>query len=284
MRRLHVFMTILHPMPVYLGRGQITLIAMKRSPAPTALFCLLLASCLLATQVKAQLFYEGFDNNTGSNILGIGNYGSSWHAVMGMANNTITDITSATSGNYFMINSGTGNPNTSTGFLSGASTAGSTTYYAVYTNLISSLTIPTGTALTWTMGNNTTAAGVRLLVQSGGNWYTTGGAWNSNTNAFSTDSAFSAATTASLTYTYTFATTGWRSVTLTPGENLVLEPQPGASTLPSNSITAIGFFMYGTNGNTFRLDSLTVVPEPASLALLGLGAGTLGLLRLRRKR
>ncbi|PAW78776.1 MAG: hypothetical protein B9S32_05175 [Verrucomicrobia bacterium Tous-C9LFEB] len=257
---------------------------MKRYTDLLALFLILLASCLFGPQAKAQLFYEGFDNSTGSNILGIGNYGSSWHAVMGVANNPVTDITSATSGNYFMINGGAGNPNASAGFLSGGSTAtGSTTYYAAYTTLASSLTIPTGTAITWTMGNNVTGMGVRLLVQSSGNWYTTGGAWNSNTTAFSTDSAFASAATASITYTYTFATTGWRSVTLTPGENLVLEPQPGASTLPTNQITAIGFFMYESNGNITRLDSLTVVPEPSSFALLGLGAGALGLLRLRRK-
>lgn len=248
-----------------------------------ALSVTLLVASLSIPQAKAQLFYEGFDRPATGGVETLPTYNSSWHAVKGVTSGLVTDITSATSGEYFGVSDANGNPNSTPGFLIGGSNAGSTTYYAAYTTLASSLTIPTGTSITWTMGNNTTGAGVRILVQSGGNWYTTGGAWYQNTAAFSSDANFAAATTSSITYNYTFATTGWRAVTLTPGGNFTLEPQPGTSTLPSNQITAIGFFMYGTNGNVFRLDSLTVVPEPSSFVLLGLGMGALGLARLRRK-
>lgn len=258
---------------------------MKRSTDIFALFLILLVFCLFGPQVKAQLFYEGFNNSTGGNIMGIGNFNSSWHAAIGASDLAVTDVTSATSDNYFLVSALAGNPGPSNGYLSAFISRGGavTTFGAVYTTLASALTIPNGTSITWMMGNASTTQGVRILVQSGGNWYTTDGVWNANVSATNSGADFTLKNS-DVAFSYTFSKNGWRAISsLTPGDAFSLGPQGQNATLPSNEITAIGFFMYGNSG-AFRLDSLTIVPEPSSLALLGLSVGALGWRRLRRKR
>ncbi len=69
------------------------------------------------------------------------------------------------------------------------------------------------------------------------------------------------------------------------GFDLLATGQLNGDDLPSGNITAVGVYNYtpdlsGWPGSAIRYDNPTVIPEPASLALIGAG----GLLLLRRRR
>lgn len=249
-----------------------------------------LVTCLSAAgaTAKAQVIYsEDFTrSNTGGNFA-VNTLG--WNAYF---SGTASDISS--SNTQVAITPAAGNPNTTYGALYAAPSANNQIFAAVE-SLSTSLVIPTNGAgvITWTMGNGNTSSTVRILIQIGGNGTTNSGTWYASSTAFSSStsyasfSAFSSANTASVTQTLSFssAAASWMSFTLDPGTQMSLGSVL-TSDLSSNAVTGIGFFMANsTSGQNFRLDTLTVVPEPSSAGLLAATGAALifGIFRRRSK-
>jgi len=208
------------------------------------LLCLMLLTAGAVSGQTPVIFEENFtvptlNQNKAVNYVG-------WSAYSGP---TATDV-SGTVANPAYVAGALGNPNTTPGYLALIPTAGSVA--AVRTGL----TLNHVATVSWNM-NSSSASGVRLLIQIGGNWYA-----SSNVYVPSFSGTFSTGTPAQVGISTTFTTTAsaWRSFTLAPGGAMTL----GAaltSDLPSNAtITGIGF--YDATATVTRLETLQVTQAP----------------------
>jgi len=166
-----------------------------------------------------------------------------WSAYSGA---TATDVSSPVANPAF-LGGALGNPNATPGYLALIPTAGTVA------------SVQTGLALTqvgsisWNMNGSSTGGSIRLLIQTGGNWYASSAVFTPTYTG-----TFASGTPAQVAFSTTFTTTAsaWRSFTLTPGSAMTLGPVL-SSDLPSNpTITGIGF--YDAAPIVTRLDTLQV--------------------------
>ncbi len=242
---------------------------MKTHTIPS-LLVLALGTLFTSAKLQSQVIYsENFHNTAPSGNMYLANFGWS-----GYINSLATTVNA---GNAYIPNLA-GNPPPDHGYLSLSGI--SATYGLIET--FSSIDAA-GSEITWSMGNSATSTTLRLLVQSGSEWYASNELF-SNTGTY-TQATFSAATSDDVRRSLTFSTAAenWRSFTLTPGSEMTLGSI--ASSAISSEITGIGFYVTTTSGTT-RLDSLVVtaaVPEPSAYAAL-FGAVALCAVGCRRKR
>ncbi len=239
---------------------------------------------------RAAIYTEDFNHATSSPNLAVST--ESWSAYMGAAATNVSTVGDPNSGDAIAISGSSSYPPyvgspTTYGALYVANRATTSLISAAVTTFTSAtaLNLSAGNTISWNMGNSTTAPSVRLMIQLGGDGSVGSGSWYASSLSFSNSSNFSlfsdfANATSGVSYSLNFSTLAadWRSLTLTPGTELSLGSTLG-SNLSSTTITGIGFYM--VNGTTLnsniRLDNLTVVPEPTSVAL---AVGALGMLAL----
>lgn len=235
------------------------------------------------------LFSETFDNTTAGS-LSVNSAG--WNVYRGATAvniGTAVGVNNGATDGQAGIGSTSGNPTPPLGtlFISNGTAVQGLAYSAVKT-FTSSLTIPTISGLneiSWTMGNTDVNSNVRILIQLGGDGSVGSGTWYASTQGFTNNgysaASFSSASTESVTFSLDFTTTAanWRSYTLLPDSTMSI----GAvltGALPSTAITGIGFYAApGYLQQSVRLDSLTIIPEPQTVALLVMGAAVFFLRR-----
>lgn len=154
------------------------------------------------------------------------------------------------------------------------------------------LTIKSGDTFSWQMGNATTAATAQIMIQTGGNWYvSTSVKQNTKVNGYSSGTEFINAVNASsadVSFSLAFdpSTAAWKTVTLTDGVELSIGSTITNPFSSTTTITGIGFYLVDAGasiGQSMRIDTLQIVPEPGTLALAGLG-GMLLVVSARRQR
>lgn len=242
----------------------------------------LLAVILMSTPLQAQLYTENFNNTSGSNT---NSASVGWNSYFTTSATDFSNLSAASlSGtvDYVTISNADGNPMGVKGYLAFANNVTTTNAsFASVKAFASGLDLANGYTISWTEGNNNSSAAVRLLLQIGGTGTVGSGTWVASTSTFTTSSAnlcvtaasFSAAVTANLTKTVTFSTDKalWSSFTLNPTSSMTLGSAL-TSDLSSSTITGIGFYLYDTTQSVVRLDSLQIVPEPTTYALVGAAA------------
>lgn len=260
------------------------------SPKTVSMRHILPAVALLLTLScsHAQVIYQELFNNTAGSNQSESTIG--WTSYWGSTGTIITAEIDKT----FIAPLG-GNPSTPNGYLALNNSSLLPNYansFAIVGNFATGLNV-SGSTITWTMGNNSTAMTARLLIQIGGDGTAGSGAWYASNQAFSnsivysSQAAFASATTSSVTQTLAFSTAAadWRSFTLTPGTAMSLGSVLG-SNLSSSQITGIGLLVATPNSSIIgRFDTLTVtVPEPSTIAMFAGGlAFVLFGYRARRK-
>lgn len=241
--------------------------------------------------LRAQMYVENFTNPAGtSSNTNTGAIGWSSYFATSTQATAITDFSLMTAvamnGNYACLTNTNGSPTgTGVGFLATVNSSGPAGYYGVVHTFGSALTVANGTQISWIMGNSSTTATVRLLVQSGGNWYASAATFsNTTSNTITSAATFYTTTTAANGYGLNFSTdaANWLSFTLDPANGKMQLGTAIGSNLTSNDITGIGFYT-SNNTTVVRLDNLTIIPEPTSFALFGLSIAVLGL-NLRQRR
>lgn len=127
------------------------------------------------------------------------------------------------------------------------------------------------------LNNKSAADAVRFAVRVAGQWYASDEAFGidppgvgyddwSNSRQVSLDVATDAA--------------AWRVLDVQPGTALALGAASPADL--AGMADAFGVFLEVADGGLVRLDDFTVIPEPATLAVLALGGGLLAMRRRRR--
>jgi hypothetical protein len=239
---------------------------------------------VVASPVYGQVLYqENFNNSSGANQAV--NAGG-WQGFAGPSATVVTSSMSSPSGDVF-IAGGNGNPSPPAGYLASANSP-SGNFITVVNTFTNGITIPNmvGNEITFRMGNSSTDALVRIVIQIGGDgsvgsgsWYANSGAWF--TNAGYTAATFSSADPSAVTFGINVGPADvWRPLTLVPGSTMSLSTS--TTTIATSTITGIGFIISGSN-QVVRIDNLTVVPEPGTVSMLALGGLMIfGLLRRRR--
>lgn len=242
-----------------------------------------------AMTVRSALYSETFDNTTSSTNYPVNNYG--WSAYLG---GTGTDITANTSGDYAIVS-----PTDVMAIVNGA-TPNATA--ALMHTFSSALTLNTGNAISWQMGNIQANATVQVLIQIGGTGSVNSGTWYASTATYKNNASYTGSDAStpgsfayaevnapgSVSFSLTFDTLAnqWQTLNFTPGTSLSLGSVLG-SNLTSTDITGIGFYLINAGGSTsqaMRLDTVMVVPEPNTFALVGLGGIMLVWSGLRKRR
>jgi hypothetical protein len=114
-----------------------------------------------------------------------------------------------------------------------------------------------------------------------GKWYTTSTFSHGGTSLFDTDTA------AGLKLDITMTSASTYHLVMTPlGNPAIAYSEDATLALPAEPVNWITFQLYNTTSNPnaatdFYISSITIVPEPSGLALIGLGSA--GLLFLRRR-
>jgi hypothetical protein len=185
-------------------------------------------------------------------------------------------------GLMFMSRSGTNTNGAFTALTSSAEFTKINNAFKTDFSTASNLTLGNITTVTFDygLGNNVAHDTVlRLLILAGGNYYVSS---TSYTNIINGGGAF---VTSAQTATVTFDGAQWRQLTGFDKTTNMGTISGSDTTLSAGTlITGLGIYgTYGTAPGTARFDNVTItaVPEPASLSLLGLGAAAL---LLRRKR
>ncbi|PAW75732.1 MAG: hypothetical protein B9S32_17470 [Verrucomicrobia bacterium Tous-C9LFEB] len=256
--------------------------------APLFLAVLLLTSLPLPAQLYLQNFtnVNGSSSNTNSGSVGW----STYFATSTQSTSIVNQTTLSTfSGDYSAITNGLSNPSSAGyGFLAFVTNNSTTGVFGSVTSLGSGISVANGTSINWVMGNNNTQSKIRLLVQVDGFWYASSTTFsNISTNTVSSAATFKDANIVTNTYGLNFSTTAanWTSFTLDPGNATMSLGTQMATDLTSNLLTGIGFYAVDTGTAVVRLDTLQIVPEPTTYALIGLGIAVLGLsLRHRASR
>jgi len=227
----------------------------------------------LTSANAAVLYSQTFNNVTGNNTV-VGTVG--WAGYLG-ANATAAPNNGSV--DTVMIANVAGNPSTDGNSFLFAQNPNTASQIFAATTTFASIN---PTTITWKQGNSDTAIQVRLMVQSGGNWYASSTAFtNASTYTAATFSSAGNAADVSKSFTFTTSASAWRSLTLTPGTSLILGSVIG-SNLSSSSITGVGFFVSEPSLNQkARLDTLEIVPEPTTIVMFGLGLA--GILCLRKR-
>lgn len=270
--------------------------------------CLLLGILALgASPGRAQQFISTFSTAPSGNTA-LSLYG--WQAYGGASTAATYSNTAVQSGGlgYTAVSGGTGTGNPNPGFMYANGGTDIPVFALVQTfGAGSALTLNTGTAITFTMGNSNVNSYVSLMIQVGGDGTAGSGTWYTTTNKFfdgglahggSTigttthdSSTFPTASTASVTYEFDYSATAsvWRTLTLTPGTSLSIGAIGSVTTnLPSTAtITGFGFYVNpgGATNQTVRLDNIQIaaVPEPKGAAYLGFAGIGLALLAWRSR-
>lgn len=250
----------------------------SRHPLHSVTAALVVGVALLSSALPvsaAPLYEEDFLNSTGANKA-TGYVG--WSSYIGSAASVRTNDPGSGSVDSIALTYLAGNPSTSNGFLYAVNYQTANQIFAA-TETFSSIA---PTTISWKQGNSSTSVGVRLMIQSGGNWYATDQVFtNSSTYTASTFSSSSAADV-SKSFEFTTLASAWRSVTLVSGSTLSLGSVL-SSDLTSTQITGVGFYvqMPSATSSIVRVDTVTIVPEPKTTVLIGLGL--IGLLFFRRR-
>jgi hypothetical protein len=140
-----------------------------------------------------------------------------------------------------------------------------------------------GLAFDWYYGTQSTNGNVRLAVEIGGSWYLNTTDYSSTTSVASGDMQANGSN-ANVVFDPTAA--NWSDFSFTPGSAFTVSDTvtPRVSDLPTGDITSFGFYSYNPNDGGFQgtsIDSVQVIPEPGTLALLGIALGALLIFRRR---
>ncbi len=242
---------------------------MLRFPLQVALLCLVTSASL-----PAQLPYNENFNNPGGNAA-VSLVG--WNSYLGSLAEDYTNTAPGTGQNRIGLSNIPGNPAVPNGFLFAFNQQ---TLDLTFAATVTGLTLDNPELFTWRMGN-AGAQEIRLLVQIDSNWYATD-------SVFTTTPGFTAATFTSSaeikSFTFTTEASSWRDFTINPGVEMTLGSVRTIG-LPSAAVTGVGFYMNHVglpDPVTTRIDTLSIVPEPTSVALLTLGLGAM-VWRIRRR-
>jgi len=247
-------------------------------PAWICLWLLILAQA--AGTVCGALYTETFDNATTGNLK---TSDLSWSVYAG---STATNLSSVNDAGSPATTDYAGISPTDFIFVNNAITANQT--FALVRTLPSSLTISSGNTFSWQMGNGSKTATAQLMIQVGGSWYVSTSV-KQNSNNYGVGSDFITAVNASssdVSFSLAFdpSVSAWKSVDLTAGSTLAIGSAIATPFNSSITITGVGFYMVDSGtGQSMRIDTLQIVPEPNALALVGLG-GILLVFGARRQR
>ncbi|PAW75730.1 MAG: hypothetical protein B9S32_17460 [Verrucomicrobia bacterium Tous-C9LFEB] len=268
--------------------------ALRRWPYLSVLCLLLLTFLSLAPAAHAQLYSETFNNSGGSNLM---TATSSWYTYAGATATNLSNYMPATNTisntvDYAGISNANGNPKDTKGYLFFVNNATPAQTFGSVHTFGTGLTLANGDSITWTMGNNKTTATVRLLLQIGGDGSIGSGTWvasnstKNNSTAYVTAASYSDAQTSDVTFSVNYSSTAsnWSAFTLDPTGGSMSLGSTLSSDLSSSTITGIGFYVVDSSASVVRIDTLQIIPEPTSIALLVFSFGTLLLGSGRRTR
>jgi len=238
-----------------------------------------------AFSVQGALYSETFDN-TGTGNKTAGQVG--WSAFVGGSATDLTNVAGVGGTDYVAIANAAGNPSAPNGFLFANNGATANQKFAlVDTQLGSVVSMKNGDSITWAMGNNTTTATAQILIQIGGDGTVGSGAWYVSTTTkssavYNTGNFNTAPTT---TLTFSTAKTEWSEFSLVSGSGMAIGNALTSDLSSTTTITGIGFYLVDIAGasNSMRLDTLQVIPEPGSMALV-LAGGVVSMMFARRRR
>lgn len=238
-----------------------------------------------ALSVQGAIYTETFDNTTAGNYKA-GQVG--WSAFVGSAATDLTNVAGVGGTDYVAVANAAGNPSSPNGFIFANNGATANQKFAlVDTQLGSVVSLTNGDSITWAMGNNSTTATAQILIQIGGDGTVGSGSWyvstTTKTSASYTTGTFPTAPTTTLTFST--AMTEWKEFSLVSGTSMAVGNALTADLSSTTTITGIGFYLVdiASSGNSMRLDTLQVIPEPASLALV-LAGGAFSVMFARRRR
>lgn len=236
----------------------------------------------------AVIYTESFttSSNTGHNSI-------NWQAFSYDATaGTVTNNGTSTTGALFVA--------PSTGFDGSAGIGAKQTNNVaglVYTSEFGTVALSNLTNLSFNSNNSTDTGGfyrIAIRIDSGNTladvtddvWYASEATYTSSGGNASNWTSNASAGVHNLVYTATAA--GWRTLTFVPSGGTAQITVGNAGSVTSNlsgTLTAAGLYMNPNTATTIRYDNfqISAVPEPTSLAAMGLGAGLL-LLRRRKAR
>lgn len=238
-----------------------------------------------ALSVQGAIYTETFDNTTTGNYKA-GQVG--WSAFVGSSATDLTNVAGVGGTDYVAVANAAGNPSAPNGFLFANNGATANQKFAlVDTQLGSVVSLTNGDSITWAMGNNTTTATAQILIQIGGDGTVGSGSWYVSTTTkssavYNTGNFNTAPTT---TLTFSTAMTEWKEFSLVSGASMAIGNALTSDLSSTTTITGIGFYLedIAPAANSMRLDTLQVIPEPASLALV-LAGGVFSVMFARRRR
>ncbi|MCC5843065.1 MAG: PEP-CTERM sorting domain-containing protein [Verrucomicrobia bacterium] len=226
----------------------------------------LLATAMLGFSLTANaspIYSETFDNNTGS---GFALENVDWKA--NHAANALVFDSSTTGGGRPAVSSDVGSDGTN-GFVFHGS-YGRDQPWIWWTDVQSFGDVGDLESVGFALRNDNHQENIRVALSVGTDWYVSDSVFNTPGNPNW------------VTHSLDVANSSFRTLSFTSGSTL---GNPGAVTaLPgSGTVTAIGFYTENLL-STVRFDTVTVIPEPGTLALVGLAlaACVLGRRRLRK--
>lgn len=245
-----------------------------------ALSLVLVGVALIGRSSQAALYTENFTNSSGGNqaISTVG-----WSGYYTATATNISTIVTGTGADTWGLSNTYGNPIANgQGYLFTLNGSYSQQIFAAVDSTFTPIDM-TGTMITWNMGNTSNVPKIYVLIEVGTSWY-------ASTTSYSTPANYSAGTfnsaTSGVTYNLNFTTnkSAWRNFTLTENTSMALGSAL-TSDLTSSTISSIGFFIdytgVGGTGSAVRIDTLQIIPEPATTWLLLLGVGAMAGARMR---
>jgi len=259
---------------------------MKSNPLKFLLIPVLALGVTASTASAAVVYNEIFQNTTGANILTSTAGWQFWLNSAGVRSDQTASLSNSAVSNLagrpaadLPVNSGPTLAQAN-GFAFISSVASPLVYitqeYQTFNVAdLSSVSFWQGSSYDAAGGPN---AGVRVVLEIGGLWYA-----STQSNQQFIAGGGAGFSTQAVQKTLTLAGSTWESLTFTSGQAISVGL---AATLPaSGAITGFGIFANTPPAN-IRFDNftLTAIPEPSSIVLLGLGAASLLIARRRRQR